>query len=475
MIKEKSYKFRCYPNRNQKEYFSQCFGCVRKIFNDALHTISNSLNAVSYWEYEQVFQTKIEEESTDKSKKKIHVLDSSGNPIPVWKKNEENKLALDEFGNKMPIFERVRRYSKKPFNTFDISPQISLIKKEKGFEYLSDVHSIPLITSLRNLESAFNKFFNESGGYPKFKRKFDRNSFSFHQGYTIDRKKSCILLPKIKDNELKIVFHREMEGTPKTCTISLDKNGTYWISFCCQIEPYSVELSTPDKSKAIGIDVNIDGFYDSNGNIYETPRPMKENQDRLAYMQRRLALMESKSNRWKKQKIRIAKLNAYIKNVRKDWMHKMTDELTSNPNIKTICIEDLYVKGMTKSAKGDMENPGKMVKQKAGLNRALLDVSFGEFRRQLEYKCKRNGISLLFADRFFASSKICNTCGTKNNLLTLKDRVWTCPECENENVRDFNAAKNIVDFCFFALDKGTTTEKRKTTKKKAGVRRCQVA
>jgi putative transposase len=106
-------------------------------------------------------------------------------------------------------------------------------------------------------------------------------------------------------------------------------------------------------------------------------------------------------------------------------------------------IEDLSVKGMTASAAGTVEQPGKKIRQKAGLNRAMLDVGFGEFRRLATYKADWYGTTLLVADRWYPSSKLCPVCGTKNDVLTLKHRQWTCPGCDTSHDRDFNASVNL--------------------------------
>ena len=130
-----------------------------------------------------------------------------------------------------------------------------------------------------------------------------------------------------------------------------------------------------------------------------------------------------------------------IRCIRNDFTHKMTSAL-SREN-QTLAIEDLSVEGMTASAKGTVEKPGRKVRQKAGLNRAILDVAFGEIRRQIEYKTAWYETTLVVADRFFPSSKRCSCCGEVNHELTLKDRTWTCQGCGATHDRDLNASVNL--------------------------------
>uniref|UniRef100_UPI003F49745B RNA-guided endonuclease InsQ/TnpB family protein n=1 Tax=Cupriavidus yeoncheonensis TaxID=1462994 RepID=UPI003F49745B len=137
---------------------------------------------------------------------------------------------------------------------------------------------------------------------------------------------------------------------------------------------------------------------------------------------------------------KLADQHRKIRCIRNDFTHKMTSRLSRES--QTLAIEDLSVQGMTASAKGTVEKPGRKVRQKAGLNRAILDVAFGEVRRQIEYKTAWYQTTLVVADRFFPSSKRCSCCGEVNQDLTLKDRTWTC-SCGATHDRDLNASLNL--------------------------------
>lgn len=138
---------------------------------------------------------------------------------------------------------------------------------------------------------------------------------------------------------------------------------------------------------------------------------------------------------------KLATCHYRVRCVRQDLLHKTTSAIAREN--QAVVIEDLQVKNMTASAAGTVAAPGKQVKQKRGLNRAMLDVGFGEFRRQLTYKCERYGTDLIVADRWFASSKLCSSCGNKNEQLTLKDRSWHCSQCHTHHDRDLNASINL--------------------------------
>lgn len=154
-------------------------------------------------------------------------------------------------------------------------------------------------------------------------------------------------------------------------------------------------------------------------------------------------LYGSRSRNREKAKRKLARLHARIANIRNDAIHKLTTSLANR--FGTVVVEDLNTKGMTASAAGTKENPGKNVKAKSGLNRSILDQGFHEFRRQLTYKMEERGGVLLVADRWFASSKICSSCGHKCDELPLSVREWDCPTCGTHHDRDVNAAKNLAN------------------------------
>ena len=148
------------------------------------------------------------------------------------------------------------------------------------------------------------------------------------------------------------------------------------------------------------------------------------------------------SNNRRKAKRKVAAAHRKVRHARVDFLHKTTTRLVREHD--TIAIEDLNIRGMTASARGTVQEPGRNVRAKAGLNRSVLDAGLGEFRRQLEYKAARAGRTVAVVDRWFASSKTCSECGYVLAQLSLGTRFWTCPSCRTRHDRDINAAKNIL-------------------------------
>jgi putative transposase len=208
------------------------------------------------------------------------------------------------------------------------------------------------------------------------------------------------------------------------------------------------EIIPVEIKKDVGIDLGVKSFitkYDSDG-LYEkidNPKFLATESNHLKVLQQKLSRCDKGSSNHKKLKLKISRLHEKIKNRRENFLHNVSKQLVDNYDC--IYMEDLNVSGMTKSSKGTIEEPGKMVKQKSGLNRSILDVSMSKFEEMVEYKTKFSGKGLYKVNRFFASSKICNVCGTKNKDLKLSDRNWICEHCGSELDRDENAANNILN------------------------------
>ena len=392
----KAFKYRIYPNEDQKVFLSKSFGCTRYIYNWALS---------------------IRKEE--------------------WEKNKD-----------LPKEERSKIVS-----VFDIDKKMTLLKQEEDTKWLSEVGSQSLQCATHNLDLAFKHFFRrvkegKNPGYPRYKSKYNGvQSVQFPQRVVVSFDKFEVYIPKCK--WVSAILHRPFEGTIKTCTVSMTPTKKYFISILVDdgVEELPVKKKVKNGSKTVGVDWGVKTFATlSNGEEVENPRLLDKWKRILGKEQRTLASRKPTSKNYLKQKIHVAKIHEKIRNIRKDFLHNASHDLIER--FDTICIEDLNVAGMTRSAKGTIENPGTNVKQKSGLNKAILDVAPGEFFRQLKYKADWNGKNLLIADRFFASSKTCE-CGKKNEDLKLKDRTWTC-ECGKTVERDLNAASNIRKHC---LDK----------------------
>ena len=303
-------------------------------------------------------------------------------------------------------------------------------------KWLLEVNSQSLQSSLRNLDTAYKNFFRDKKvGFPRFKSKKSKQSFHCPQHCNVDFKRNVLNIPKAKD--IPIVLHRKFKGTIKNVTISMTPCGKYFASILVDTNIQEVPASKIQYDTTLGIDLGIKTLaVCSNGRTFENPKNIQKSLTRLKMLQKRLSHKQKDSSNRNKARIKVAKLYDHITNCRKDNLHKITYALTHDNQVRTICIEDLNVKGMV---------------QNHHLAQSINDASFGMFRTMLEYKCKWYGINLIKIDRFAPSSKKCSKCGYIYKGLKLSERDWTCPECNTHHDRDLNAAYNIKYFGLKAL------------------------
>ena len=304
-------------------------------------------------------------------------------------------------------------------------------------EWLGEVNSQALQSALRNLDTAYKNFFRDTHavGFPKFKSRKQKQSFQCPQHCSVDFGKGTISIPKAKD--IPAVLHRRFKGTVKTVAISMTPSGRYFASVLVDTSMQEMKPSEPKRDTTVGIDLGIKSLaVCSDGRTFDNPKNLQRSLDRLKLLQKRLSRKQKGSANRNKARIRVARLQEHIANSRKDSLHKITHALTHDSQVRTICMEDLNVKGMQRNHH---------------LAQAVGDASFGTFLTLLEYKCSWYGVNLIKIDRFAPSSKTCGKCGYIYKGLKLSERSWTCPECGTHHDRDFNAACNIKEFGLKAL------------------------
>lgn len=306
---------------------------------------------------------------------------------------------------------------------------------KRELTWLKDCHSQVLQQALKDLESSFKNFFAKRSDFPKFKRKGEKDSFRFPQGFKLEQQNNRIYLPKI--GWIRYRNSRAIVGEMKNVTVSR-KCGKWYISVQTEFE----QKTPQPKGGEIGIDMGIVRFATlSNGEHFEPINAFKNLKGKLVKLQKQFKHKTKFSKNWQKLKAKIAKLHHKISNIRKNYLHQISSQISQSHAI--VYVEDLQVTNMSKSAKGDVEQHGKNVKQKSGLNRMILDQSWFEFRQQLDYKLLWNGGHLVAVPPQ-NTSRTCPCCGytAKENRQTQAD--FECVECGYTENADVAGAINIL-------------------------------
>ena len=341
--------------------------------------------------------------------------------------------------------------------------QFNAIKKEQ-FPFVYEVTKCATMQPFDNLDVAFKRFFKGLGKYPQFKKKRDnegkfyierdkirlsdtnRNSKAFNKlAHNENGKHQYICMPNMHGGWVKMAEHIRFNYA-KINNVCISQNGgKFYASFSLEITEEEYKRTHPnvelvDANRKVGVDMGIkSALILSDGIAIENPKPLKKNQRKITRLSRQLSKRfhpktkeerqkgVRKSNNYMKLSVRLAHAQGRVANIRRDFLHKVTTILTTHYG--EIAIEDLNVKGMTKNHR---------------MAQAINDVSFGELRRQIEYKAETNVVKVTKADRYFASSKTCSVCGVKKDDLTLSDRTYRCPHCGAVIDRDLNASLNLL-------------------------------
>ena len=303
-----------------------------------------------------------------------------------------------------------------------LSKALTERKQLPNFAFLQDVSSVPLQQSLRHLDTAYVNFFAKRAKFPRFKSKRDHHQsahdtlagFRFESGF----------LSVAKIGRLSVVWSKVPESAPRSISITKDASDRYWVTLTLDTEMTHL----PQTGTSVGLDLGIASLVTlSTGEKVANPRHIKVAAVKLAKAQRILMRRQRGSQRYRRQRLRVAKLHAHVAACRKDTLNKVTTSLVRRFDV--IAVEDLHVKGMVRNH---------------CLAQAISDVGFGEFRRQLAYKCGWYGREFKVVDRFTPTSKVCSACTAPHGAMDLSVREWTCAACGAHHDRDVNAAKNIL-------------------------------
>lgn len=293
---------------------------------------------------------------------------------------------------------------------------------------------------LRDLETAYKRFFDKLSDFPRFKKKGARDSFRFPQPKSIklDQVGERILLPKL--GWLKYRKSRKVLGLVRNVTVSL-KAGFWYVSI--QTERKVAEPCHPAATVA-GIDLGIVRFatlWDGQKETVIQPlSSFKRHEVRLAKAQRQMSRKVKFSSNWKRAKALVQRIHSQIANVRNDFLHKTSHTISKNHAM--IVVEDLQVKNMSRSASGNLAEPGRNVRAKSGLNKSILDQGWGEFGRQLDYKSAWKG-GWLVAVPPANTSRECTVCGHTCAENRKSQSVFLCVACGHTENADLVASKNI--------------------------------
>ena len=305
-------------------------------------------------------------------------------------------------------------------NWMKLNKSFNFIKKQE-FPFVCEVSKCCAQIAFANLGKAYKNFFDRRSKYPRFKKKGIHDSFGLNNlNFHVDGKH--VKLAKMQP--MRMAEPLRFDGKIMSGTVSRVSDKWY-ISIAVEIRR---NLTLPKTGKFVGVDLGVkDIAITSDGYKFANPRWIHKSEKKLKRLNRELSRRKRASKRRERTRLRLARQHDRVANQRKDWLHKITTYLVRKYDV--IALEDLNVRGMVKNH---------------NLAKAITNVSFGEFNRQIEYKAQMYGKQIYRVDRFFPSSKTCSICGCIQEKMPLNVREWTCPDCGAHHDRDINAATNLL-------------------------------
>ena len=308
--------------------------------------------------------------------------------------------------------------------------------KDEQYVWLKEQNTKVMKQAIRQMDDAYQKFFKQHNGFPKFKSKKDKQSALFpyeaiSKRNTFETRHISLTTPlkniKFRCSDLYFSRLQKYNKNIRSATLSKTKSGNFFLSILIEMEDTELE-KFEHTNEQVGIDLGVKDFViTSDGEVFENKHFFKKEEKQIKKLQRQLSKKVKGSNNRKKAQIRIAKLFERITNKKNAYIHYVANELLSY--FDTIFMEDLNVQGMLKNHH---------------LAKAIQEVGFYKFKETLINKALVNGKQIVFVDRFYPSSKTCSVCGYKKRDLRLSDREWVCPKCGTKHNRDINAAMNIL-------------------------------
>lgn len=366
--------------------------------------------------------------------------------VKIYPSKSQAQILSQNIGACRYIYNRslaVKKFAYQKFgwniSAYRLCTHLTRIKRRKETTWLQEASNQALQQSILHMEKAYKAFFKLGFGYPRFKSKGRaRKSCSYVQNVSIEKGK--IRLPKAGWMRCKGI-RKDLLAQGKLGTVVVFKEaGAFYASVLVKPRQKS-EVPSLSKGKKVGIDVGVKVFIaDSDGRLQESVDFTRESQ-RLLRAQKKLSRKKKASKNRAAQKLLFFKAHQKIARKRKDYAHKLSRFYADNYDF--VAIEDLNLRGMTRSAKGTLEAPGKNISAKSGLNRAILQQGWSQFFQFLDYKLLEKGGSLVRVDPKNTSQK-CSECGHVSKKNRVSQELFFCEECGHTENADLNAAKNIA-------------------------------